>query len=259
MSVETTESFQEYTADGNTAYFAFNFNYSAASEISVGQRVGDNDFQIIDASNYQIIQNPDTNGGQIRFVANPSGSQIIDAPPAQGVIVRIERDSDLTSDATWQVALEMPALIGLFDRLFRAVQENRNSLSNYIQTFPTQHAVKLFELLAQHQNKILYWDNDTQTIMPTPFPLDNVVQATGGMWFRERFLDNATWLEYSLVDPSIPNFNEANWKQVYNLTALLQSIIPPKPSWVEFGEFAPIGVIYNSNGTAALSIGFQGS
>jgi hypothetical protein len=258
MAIDTTNSYQEFPATGS-AYFAFNFNYRNTSEIYVGQRTADNTFIEITPENYQVIPSPNTDGGQIRFIANPSGSQIIDNPPAIGTVIRIERRQNPISNATWQIGLEMEELVEMFDKIWRAIQENTGRFDNTIQTFATQHGLKLFELLAAHDNKLLYWDNDTKTITPTEFPKEDVVQATNGMWLREVSQDGQTWLEYTKVNPATPGFQESNWKPVFNLTALLNSIIPPKPDYVNFEEPAPLYVTYHSNGTAALTIGYQGA
>lgn len=199
MAIDTTESYQEFTADGNTAYFTFNFNYVDSSEIVVGMRTGDNAYKTVQPEYYKVIQNASENGGQVRFISNPSGSEIVDNPPASGTIVRIERRSPETSAATWQVGLEISQLVGLFDTLFRLVQENTGRFDNTIETFATQHGVKLYELLAEHTDKLLYWDNDTKTLTPTDFPRQDIVRSVGGLFFRIK-VDNSTntpYLEWS--------------------------------------------------------------
>lgn len=199
MAIDTTDSYQEFTADGHTAYFSFNFNYVDASEIVVGKRTGDNTYEIVRPEYYQVIPNAATNGGQVRFISNPSGSEIVDNPVPAGTIVRIERRSPETSNATWQIGLEMSDLVVLFDTLFRLVQENTGRFDNTIETFATQHGVKLYELLEEHTDKLLYWDNDTKTITPTDFPRQDVVRSVGGLFFRIK-VDNSTntpYLEWS--------------------------------------------------------------
>lgn len=186
MAVDTTQSWQEYTADGSTAYFTFDFSYNAnrPQDIIVGMRTGDNTYSVVGAEHYQIIPNAAGDGGQVRFIQNPSGSQVIDDPVAAGTIVRISRASLETSDATWQVGLEMADLINLFDRLFRLVQENKGGFDNVIQTFQTQHGISLYEMLAAHDNHLFFWNNTDKTITPTDFPKEDVVRATNGLFFR---------------------------------------------------------------------------
>ena len=216
MAIDTTESYQEFTADGNTAYFTFNFNYVDSSEIVVGMRTGDNAYETVQPEYYQVIQNASENGGQVRFISNPSGSEIVDNPPASGTIVRIERRSPETSDATWQVGLEMSQLVGLFDTLFRLVQENIGRFDNTIETFATQHGVKLYELLAEHTDKLLYWNNDTKTLTPTDFPRQDIVRSVGGLFFRIK-VDNSTntpYLEWS--QNGIDNWYGINLEAVAN-------------------------------------------
>lgn len=202
MAVATTQSWQEHTSDGSTAYFPFNFNYDTTrpATIVVGKRTADNTYSVVDASNYELIPNAAGDGGQIRFIQNPSGSQIIDDIPPSGTIIRIERVSVDTSSATWQIGLEMSELVNLFDRLFRLVQENKNNFANVIKTFETQHNISLYELLSEHDNHLLYWDNTTQTLTPTDFPKEDVVRATDGMFLRIS-TDTAgnPYLEWSLT------------------------------------------------------------
>lgn len=202
MAIATTQSWQEHTSDGSTAYFPFNFNYDTTrpGTIVVGKRTADNTYSVVDASNYELIPNAAGDGGQIRFIQNPSGSQIIDDIPPAGTIIRIERVSVDTSSATWQIGLEMSELVNLFDRLFRLVQENKNNFANVIKTFETQHNISLYELLSEHNNHLLYWDNTTQTLTPTDFPKKDVVRATDGMFLRIS-TDTAgnPYLEWSLT------------------------------------------------------------
>lgn len=199
MAIDTTDSYQEFTADGQTAYFAFDFNYVDASEIVVGKRTGDNAYETVAPEYYQVIQNAAVNGGQVRFISNPSGSEIVDNPVPAGTIVRIERRSPETSNATWQIGLEMTEMIALFDTLFRLVQENTGRFDNTIETFATQHGVKLYELLAKHTDKLFYWDDEKKTITPTDFPRQDVVRSVGGLFFRVKVDEstNTPYLEWS--------------------------------------------------------------
>lgn len=199
MAIDTINSYQEFTADGHTAYFAFNFNYVNASEIVVGKRTGDNTYETVAPEYYQVIQNASENGGQVRFISNPSGSEIVDNPVPAGTIVRIERRSPETSNATWQLGLEMTEIVDLFDTLFRLVQENTGRFDNTIETFATQHGVKLYELLSEHTDKLFYWDNEKKTITPTDFPRQDVVRSVGGLFFRIKVDEstNTPYLEWS--------------------------------------------------------------
>ena len=56
MAIDTIDSYQEFTADGQTAYFPFNFNYVDSSEIIVGKRTGDNTYVIVQPEYYQVIK-----------------------------------------------------------------------------------------------------------------------------------------------------------------------------------------------------------
>ena len=186
MAVDTTQSWQEHTSDGSTAYFSFNFNYDTTrpGTIAVGKRTADNTYSVVDASDYELIPNASGDGGQIRFIQNPSGNQVIDDIPPAGTIVRIERISVDTSSATWQIGLDMSELVNLFDRLFRLVQENKGGFDNVIKTFETQHDVSLYEMLATHDNRLFFWDNTNKTITPTDFPKEDVVRCVNGLFFR---------------------------------------------------------------------------
>lgn len=186
MAIDTTKSWQEFTADGSTAYFAFNFNYVDNSEIRVGIRTAENTYAEIPKEQYQIIKNASTNGGQIRFIQNPSGSEDIDKNPTAGTIVRIERVSPLTSDATWQVGLDMTQMIQLFDSLYRLVQESRGILDNSVQSFKTQHGLTIAELLQKHNDYLLFFDFDSKQFKPTSFTqtqvqkvIDEAVRSAG--------------------------------------------------------------------------------
>lgn len=186
MAIDTTNSYQEYVADGTTAYFTFDFNYNTnrPQDIVVGRRTGDDTYEVVGAEYYQIIPNAASNGGQVRFIQNPSGSQVEDWVQPAGTVIRISRVSLDTSDATWQIGLDMTSMIALFDRLFRLVQENKGGFDNTIKTFETQHGVSLFEMLAAHNNRLLFWNNDDKTITPTDFPKEDVVRAVNGLFFR---------------------------------------------------------------------------
>lgn len=207
MSVKTLESYQEFTADGSTTYFTFNFNYVDSSEIVVGMRTGDNQYTVVDPVNYVLTKNASTDGGKIRFVTtkpcenpdDPTCGDYIDNPPPAGTIVRIERKTVQSSTADWQVGLDMVALVALFDKVFRITQENSGRIDNAIKTFPTQQGILLHELLEKHNNKILYWDNDKKTITPADVEHQNIAQAIGGMYFRiTRISDpERTVLQYS--------------------------------------------------------------
>lgn len=214
MAIDTTQSWQEHTSDGSTAYFPFNFNYDTTrpGTIVVGKRTADNTYSVVDASNYELIPNASGDGGQIRFIQNPSGSQVIDDIPPAGTIVRIERVSVDTSSATWQIGLEMSELVNLFDRLFRLVQENKGGFDNVIKTFETQHNVSLYELLSAHNNHLLYWDNTTQTLTPTDFPKEDVVRATNGLFFRISTTQaGIPYLEWSVNGSSDWHSAAVNW------------------------------------------------
>lgn len=214
MAVDTTQSWQEHTSDGSTAYFPFNFNYDTTrpGTIVVGKRTADNTYSVVDASNYELIPNASGDGGQIRFIQNPSGSQVIDDIPPAGTIVRIERVSVDTSSATWQIGLEMSELVNLFDRLFRLVQENKGGFDNVIKTFETQHNVSLYELLSAHNNHLLYWDNTTQTLTPTDFPKEDVVRCVNGLFFRISTTQaGVPYLEWSANGSSDWHSSSATW------------------------------------------------
>ena len=207
MSVKTLESYQEFTADGSTTYFTFNFNYVDSSEIVVGMRTGDNQYTVVDPVNYVLTKSASTDGGKIRFVTtkpcenpdDPTCGDYIDNPPPAGTIVRIERKTVQSSTADWQVGLDMTALVALFDKVFRITQENSGRIDNAIKTFPTQQGILLHELLEKHNNKILYWDNDKKTITPADVEHQNIAQAIGGMYFRMTRMSNPerTVLQYS--------------------------------------------------------------
>lgn len=214
MAVDTTQSWQEHTSDGSTAYFSFNFNYDTTrpGTIVVGKRTADNTYSVVDASNYELIPNASGDGGQIRFIQNPSGSQVIDDIPPAGTIVRIERVSVDTSSATWQIGLEMSELVNLFDRLFRLVQENKGGFDNVIKTFETQHNISLYELLSAHNNHLLYWDNTTHTLTPTDFPKEDVVRCVNGLFFRISTTQaGIPYLEWSANGSSDWHSTSATW------------------------------------------------
>lgn len=214
MAVDTTQSWQEHTSDGSTAYFPFNFNYDTTrpGTIVVGKRTADNTYSVVDASNYELIPNAAGDGGQIRFIQNPSGSQVIDDIPPAGTIVRIERVSVDTSSATWQIGLEMSELVNLFDRLFRLVQENKGGFDNVIKTFETQHNVSLYELLSAHNNHLLYWDNTTHTLTPTDFPKEDVVRCVNGLFFRISTTQaEVPYLEWSVNGSSDWHSSSVTW------------------------------------------------
>lgn len=209
MSVKTLESYQEFTADGSTTYFTFNFNYVDSSEIVVGMRTGDNQYTVVDPVSYVLTQNASTDGGKIRFVTtkpcenpdDPTCGDYIDNPPPAGTIVRIERKTVQSSTADWQVGLDMTTLVALFDKVFRITQENAGRIDNAIKTFPTQQGILLHELLEKHNDKIFYWDNEKKTITPADIKYEDIVQASGGMFFRisqnklEYSIDNKTWYQ----------------------------------------------------------------
>jgi hypothetical protein len=186
MSVKTLESYQEFTATGSSADFLFNFNYVDSSEIVVGMRTGDNQYIVVDPVNYVLTQNASTDGGKIRFVTtkpcenpdDPTCGDYIDNPPPAGTIVRIERKTVQSSTADWYVGLDMKALVGLFDKLFRISQENSDKFKNTIQTFPTQQGITVRELLSEHDKKIFYWNNEKQWLDITDFTIDDVVRQT---------------------------------------------------------------------------------
>lgn len=186
MSVKTLESYQEFTADGSTTYFTFNFNYVDSSEIVVGMRTGDNQYTVVDPVNYVLTKSASTDGGKIRFVTtkpcenpdDPTCGDYIDNPPPAGTIVRIERKTVQSSTADWYVGLDMNALVGLFDKLFRISQENSDKFKNTIQTFPTQQGITVRELLSEHDKKIFYWNNEKQWLDITDFTIDDVVRQT---------------------------------------------------------------------------------
>lgn len=186
MSVKTLESYQEFTADGSTTYFTFNFNYVDSSEIIVGMRTGDNQYTVVDPVNYVLTKNASTDGGKIRFVTtkpcenpdDPTCGDYIDNPPPAGTIVRIERKTVQSSTADWYVGLDMKALVSLFDKLFRITQENADKFNNTIQTFPTQQGITVRELLSEHDKKIFYWNNEKQWLDITDFTIDDVVRQT---------------------------------------------------------------------------------
>lgn len=207
MSVKTLESYQEFTATGS-ANFPFNFSYTDKSEIVVGMRTGDNAYEVIDPAYYLVTQNASADGGNVRFVTtkcenpdDPNCGQYVDNPPAAGTIVRIERKTVQSSTADWQVGLDMVSLVKLFDKVFRITQENTGKLDNTIKTFPTQQGIALYELLEKHHGKIFYWDNDKKTITPSDIKHGDIVQASGGMYFRtsqnklEYSVDNKTWYQ----------------------------------------------------------------
>lgn len=185
MSVKTLESYQEFTASGS-ATFTFNFNYVDSSEIVVGMRTGDNQYTVVDPVNYVLTQNASTDGGKIRFVTtkpcenpdDPTCGDYIDNPPPAGTIVRIERKTVQSSTADWYVGLDMKALVGLFDKLFRISQENSDKFKNTIQTFPTQQGITVRELLSEHDKKIFYWNNEKQWLDITDFTIDDVLKQT---------------------------------------------------------------------------------
>ena len=214
MAVDTTQSWQEHTSDGSTAYFSFNFNYDTTrpGTIVVGKRTADNTYTVVNASNYQLIPNASGDGGQVRFIQNPSGNQIVDDIPPAGTIIRIERVSVETSNATWQIGLEMSELVNLFDRLFRLVQENKGGFDNVIKTFETQHNVSLYELLSAHNNHLLYWDNTTHTLTPTDFPKEDVVRCVNGLFFRISTTQaGIPYLEWSVNGSSDWHSSSTNW------------------------------------------------
>lgn len=226
MSVKTLESYQEFTADGSTAYFTFNFNYVDSSEIVVGMRTGDNQYTVVDPVSYVLTKSASTDGGKIRFVTtkscenpdDPTCGDYIDNPPPAGTIVRIERKTVQSSTADWQVGLDMLALVALFDKLFRITQENAGRIDNTIKTFPTQQGILLHELLEKHNNKILYWDNDKKTITPADVEQQNIVQAIGGMYFRTTRISDPerTVLQYSKdgnIWITLTSENEINYIQ----------------------------------------------
>lgn len=186
MSVKTLESYQEFTADGSTTYFTFNFNYVDSSEIVVGMRTGDNQYTVVDPVSYVLTKNASTDGGKIRFVTtkpcenpdDPTCGDYIDNPPPAGTIVRIERKTVQSSTADWYVGLDMNALVSLFDKLFRISQENSDKFKNTIQTFPTQQGITVRELLSEHDKKIFYWNNEKQWLDITDFTIDDIVRQT---------------------------------------------------------------------------------
>ena len=186
MSVKTLESYQEFTADGSTTYFTFNFNYVDSSEIVVGMRTGDNQYTVVDPVSYVLTKNASTDGGKIRFVTtkpcenpdDPTCGDYIDNPPPAGTIVRIERKTVQSSTADWYVGLDMKALVGLFDKLIRITQENTDKFKNTIQTFPTQQGITVRELLSEHDKKIFYWNNVKQWLDITDFTIDDVIKQT---------------------------------------------------------------------------------
>lgn len=186
MSVKTLESYQEFTADGSTTYFTFNFNYVDSSEIVVGMRTGDNQYTVVDPVNYVLTKNASTDGGKIRFVTtkpcenpdDPTCGDYIDNPPPAGAIVRIERKTVRSSTADWYVGLDMNSLVGLFDKLIRITQENTDKFKNTIQTFPTQQGITVRELLSEHDKKIFYWNNEKQWLDITDFTIDDIVRQT---------------------------------------------------------------------------------
>lgn len=186
MSVKTLESYQEFTADGSTTYFTFNFNYVDSSEIVVGMRTGDNQYTVVDPVNYVLTKNASTDGGKIRFVTtkpcenpdDPTCGDYIDNPPPAGTIVRIERKTVRSSTADWYVGLDMNSLVGLFDKLIRITQENTDKFKNTIQTFPTQQGITVRELLSEHDKKIFYWNNEKQWLDITDFTIDDIARQT---------------------------------------------------------------------------------
>lgn len=208
MSVKTLESYQEFTATGSSADFLFNFSYTDESEIVVGMRTADNVYEVVDPAYYLVTQNTSTDGGKVRFVTtkcenpdDPNCGQYLDNPPAAGTVIRIERKTVQSSTADWQIGLDMTSLVKLFDKLFRITQENTGKLDNTIKTFPTQQGILLHELLEKHHDKIFYWDNNKKTITPTDIKHGDIVQASGGMYFRtsqnklEYSVDNKTWYQ----------------------------------------------------------------
>lgn len=186
MSVKTLESYQEFTADGSTTYFTFNFNYVDSSEIIVGMRTGDNQYTVVNPVNYVLTKNASTDGGKIRFVTtkpcenpdDPTCGDYIDNPPPAGTIVRIERKTVRSSTADWYVGLDMNSLVGLFDKLIRITQENTDKFKNTIQTFPTQQGITVRELLSEHDKKIFYWNNEKQWLDITDFTIDDIARQT---------------------------------------------------------------------------------
>lgn len=186
MSVKTLESYQEFTADGSTTYFTFNFNYVDSSEIVVGMRTGDNQYTVVDPVNYVLTKSASTDGGKIRFVTtkpcenpdDPTCGDYIDNPPPAGTIVRIERKTVRSSTADWYVGLDMNSLVGLFDKLIRITQENTDKFKNTIQTFPTQQGITVRELLSEHDKKIFYWNNEKQWLDITDFTIDDIARQT---------------------------------------------------------------------------------
>ena len=191
MAIDTIKSYQEYIADGRTAVFPFDFNYNneRPEDIIVGIRTGDNEFRVVEAQYYQLKANPAIDGGTIRFIrarrAGESGdAEFVDDYLPAGTIVRIARKSLQTSSATWQLGLDMTAMVALFDRLFKLTQENKGRFDNTIKTFATQHNIKLYELLQEHNNSLLFWDNEKKTLTPTDFPKKDVVRAKDGLFFR---------------------------------------------------------------------------
>lgn len=218
MAIDTIKSWQEFTSDGTTAYFAFNFNYdfNRPEDIMVGIRTGDNTYTVIAPEHYELTPNASEDGGQIRFIQaiqNPIGIEIIDKIPAAGEIIRIERKSSQTSSATWQIGLDMTTLVNLFDRLFRLTQENKGRFDNTIKTFATQHNIKLFELLAEHNNTLLFWDDENKTLTPTEFPKKDIVRAKDGLFFRITADERSNvYLEWS--ENGITNWHSMNFGKI---------------------------------------------
>lgn len=218
MAIDTIKSWQEFTSDGTTAYFAFNFNYdfNRPEDIMVGIRTGDNTYTVVAPEHYELTPNASEDGGQIRFIQaiqNPIGIEIIDKIPAAGEIIRIERKSSQTSSATWQISLDMTTLVNLFDRLFRLTQENKGRFDNTIKTFATQHNIKLFELLAEHNNTLLFWDDENKTLTPTEFPKKDIVRAKDGLFFRITADERSNvYLEWS--ENGITNWHSMNFGKI---------------------------------------------
>lgn len=184
MSLASPYQEHYYIADGETTSFSFGEYFSAPASANVKCII-----YFEDGTSCVPSFNVDITTGYIDIIAltTPDG-QVLNAPPA-GSSVRVFRDTPEQQNITASQLQNYTAkqLEKIFDSIVAMIQENTYTTEHKtLRLTETQRDVFLAFLKEANDDALLYWDNETKTIVPTDFVRQDVVRMAGGLFFRAK-------------------------------------------------------------------------
>lgn len=209
MSLASPYQEHYYIADGETTRFSFGEYFSAPTSANVKCII-----YFEDGTSCVPSFNADITTGYIDIIAltTPDG-QVLNAPPA-GSTVRVFRDTPEQQNVTASQLQNYTAkqLEKVFDSIVAMIQEvSYSDKHKTLRLTETQRDVFLAFLKEANDDALLYWDNETKTIVPTDFVRQDVVRMSGGLFFRMKHDSQLRpYLEWSINGQT--DWHSLNWQ-----------------------------------------------